>query len=112
MREVSGGGDEIYVRDVSDFYSIYEPAYQAVDKNLFNVTGTEFYLIDELQEDVEVDEYDGKRDAIALLYTEDGIDQYVTYPSTNRNGYNTIITNQSFNGTTETIKMLLPSGSA
>ena len=60
---------------------------------------------------------DGEKDAISLLYSREDVDQYITYPIANQNGYNVTLgkpTNTSdaveswdLKGPTWTVKMLI-----
>ena len=47
---------------------------------------------------------------IDLLYTQDGVDQYPTYPSNNASAYNIVQTTIPIVDYTDTIKLLVSSG--
>ena len=72
-----------------------------------------FYFPKELQTNVDVDKTEnGKLDAVKMLYSDENIDQYPGWPSTNTDYYN--VTTGYFDikqrmKFTETIKVLLPS---
>ena len=82
----------------------------SVPEKFFNVTGTEFYEYKELQPGVKAKETpSGEKDAISLLYSDESVDQYVTYPFAEINGYKVINNGQGVNqaGPTWTLKMLI-----
>jgi len=58
--------------------------------NLLNVTGTDFLIVDEYQQGVEISEIDGKPNIVELLYTEEMVNQYITSPKPDQNGYNVV----------------------
>ena len=48
-----------------------------------------------------------------MLYTDEGVDQYVTYPLNNTNGYGVLSSaneNDNFTRPTSTIKIIVPTG--
>ena len=47
---------------------------------MLNVTGTDYLVVDDYQESVPTTEIDGKPNIIDLLYTEEGVDQYPSFP--------------------------------
>ena len=55
------------------------------------MTGTDFVILEDYQEVDGLEEIDGVPDIISLLYTEEGVDQYVTYPEPNQNGYDVFV---------------------
>ena len=60
---------------MSKFFPIGpELTIHGVPRNLLNVTGTEYMVVDDYQGNVPVTEIDGKPNIIDLLYTEEGID--------------------------------------
>ena len=61
----------------------------AIPEKFFNVTGTKFYEYNDLQESNQKDSDElsiTPQDAISLLYSNEDIDQYVTYPFAETNG--------------------------
>jgi hypothetical protein len=73
------------------------------------VTGTQFFLYNSIQQDIQFDQIGGKPDVVSLLYTDEGVDQYVTYPNHNTNGYGVLSNiNSDFGGFTDTIKAIVP----
>ena len=99
------------MKDVNDFVAYHSIKTHAVPTNFFNVTSTEFFLYNSIQGGVGVDEVSGKPDVVSMLYTDEGVDQYVTYPGTQVNGYG-VLSNavNDFPGDTDTIKMIAPTG--
>lgn len=83
-------------------------------EHFLNITGTDYLVLDDYQEIDGLGEIDGTPDVIELLYTEEDVDQYVTYPEENQNGYGVIVSYDSWNGVlpgpTNTIKMIAPTG--
>ena len=75
------------VKDIDDYSSITNIFFVGVPQNFLNVTGTDFVILEDYQEVDGLEEIDGVPDIISLLYTEEGVDQYVTYPESNQNGY-------------------------
>ena len=52
-----------------------------VPENFLDVTGTEFYEINDIQEGANPTlTMDNKPNVISTLYNDDGVEQYVTYP--------------------------------
>ena len=83
-----------------------------VPPNYLNVTDLEYYYPKDLQKDVPVNKtLNGGTDAVAMLYSNDQVNEYPTYPTNDTDYYNVVVgqvnERQRF---TETIKMLLPSG--
>lgn len=57
------------VRDVTNFSSNSAASFQAIPEDFFEVTGTDFFLYNDVQGGVDIDEIGGKPNAIQLLYT-------------------------------------------
>ena len=78
----------MWVSDVNR-YSVIQGGLtlKSVPRNYFNVTTTKFVIVDEYQEGPDIDKIDGVPDLIELLYSDEDIDQYVTYPNPKNNGY-------------------------
>ena len=81
-----------------------------VPQNLLNVTGTDYVVVNDYQESIPVTEIDGKPNIIDLLYTEEGIDQYPAYPSTDISEYDVAKDIKELEVSTNTIKFILPTG--
>ena len=78
--------------------------------NYLNVTGTDYLVVDSYEEEVPITEVDGKPNVIDLLYTQDGIEQYPTYPSNNGSAYNIVQTTTPIYVVTNTMRLLVSSG--
>ena len=111
MEKSSDGKASNAFLDVNDYSSEFQNTnLVAVPENFLNVTLDELYVYNELQSNVDYERTSiGQKDAISLLYNEDEVDQYVTYPSKNQNGYNIISNDGSddMQGPTWTLKMLI-----
>mmetsp|Transcript_29050 Transcript_29050/g.36007 ORF Transcript_29050/g.36007 Transcript_29050/m.36007 type:complete len:158 (-) Transcript_29050:439-912(-) len=85
---------------------------QGVARNLLNVTGTEFLVVDSYQTEVPVPIIDGKPNVIELLYTKEGITKYPTYPEPDRNAYQIgdTLDDTLYNLSTDTYRYLVPTG--
>ena len=82
-----------WISDANDFFSIhYGTKIIGVPQDLLTVTGTEFLVVDDYQEEVPVTEIDDKPNVIDLLYTDEGVNQYPSYPSTDIKDYNILRT--------------------
>ena len=56
--------------------------------NLLNVTYAEFYIPDDMQDVSGVSDLpNGKVDAVGLLFSENNLDQYPTYPGEDQDAY-------------------------
>lgn len=102
------------ISDILQFNIIFSNAKLiGVPENFLNVTGTDFYDYKEVQRHVEGTRKtaDGKFDAISLLYSDDAVDQYQSFPFAEQNG-NQIFTGakrgKNHVGPTWTLKMLIP----
>lgn len=97
--------------DVNNFSAVFKSTnLAAVPPNYLNVTLDELYVYDSLQSGVDTTKTsNGKKDAISLLYSQEEVDQYVTYPLDDQNGYK-ILSNANaddMTGPTWTLKMLI-----
>ena len=104
-------GDSLYTEAESSIK--VSTTFYGIPSNLLNVTYNEFYIPDDMQDVNGVDDLpDGKINAVGLLFSDDDIDQYPTYPSDNQDAYD--IGRQyktTYNvGPTQNIKVLLSSG--
>ena len=62
--------------------------YFGVPSNLLNVTYAEFYVPDDMQDVTGVPNLpDGKIDAVGLLFSDNNLDQYPTYPDNDQDAY-------------------------
>jgi len=82
-----------------------------VPRNYLKVTDLTFYYPYDLQSDVDVgDTENGQPDAVEMLYTNDNVDEYGTWPSTDTDEYDVAVgemdTRQRF---TRTLRALIPS---
>ena len=87
----------------------------AVPSNLLNVTDNSFYIPTEMEKVSGVAKLpDGKIDAVGLLYSDEDLYTYPTYPGDNQDAYNIGVqysTNYAKKGTsTRDMRMLLPYG--
>jgi len=84
---------ETYIEAINYFAYIDDPNLLGIPENYFDVTGTEFYEINDIQGGSNPSKTsDGKPDVISTLYNDDAVDQYVTYPEAYQNGYEVIST--------------------
>ena len=91
-------------------YSVFIGASQVgVPENFMNVALGGLYVYDDLQDGVDMTETpEGQKDAISLLYSDEEIDEYVSYPTDNQDGYGVIHNgNGSLEGPTWTLKLLM-----
>ena len=107
----AGGGFTERISDINDFQVLFQnDNIYSVPENFFNITGTDFYEYKDLQSGVTATETaSGQKDAISLLYSDEGVDQYVTYPFAEINGYKVINNSNGINqtGPTWTLKVLI-----
>lgn len=107
----SGGKWRQWISDKSQ-YNRYEADISCVPPNFLNVTDLAFYYPKDVQDDVKVNTTaSGRPNAVAMLYSDEQVDEYPTYPGTDTDYYN--VTVGAYNGRerfTETIKILIPSG--
>ena len=85
MKKAATGSVSNAYTDLNDFSSFYDDAsIVAVPEKYLNVTFDEDYVYNDLQSGIETTETtNGKKDAIQLLYSDEEVDEYVTFPSNN-----------------------------
>ena len=94
-------------------FHTYDAEISAVPENFLEVADLEFYVPTDIQAGVTSNKTaSGKLDAIGLLYSDEHVDEYPSYPSDNTDYYNVSVTNNPNHneGPTWTLKMILPSG--
>jgi hypothetical protein len=112
------GASSTYTDEInaaSGSVSNIDTTIKAVPRNFFNVTGTDFYIPTEMQKVSSVPKLpDGKIDGVGLLYSNESMYTYPTYPGDDQDAYNIGVqddVNYSKKGTsTLDFGMLLPYG--
>ena len=69
----------MYYREVSDFGAV-STGLQGIPQNLLNVTGSKFFLYNEMVDGKSLETIDDKPDVVQLLYSDEEIEQYSAYP--------------------------------
>ena len=98
-----------YLSDISQ-YNWHKVFIKCVPDNYLEVTDNAFYYPKDFQDGIKVNKTStGHPDAVQMLYTDESVNYYPTYPSNNTNMYNISFGRMNERMLfTETIKILIP----